>query len=252
MIKKTLLIAALLAMGLVANAQDTQKALTGRWRIHFSNGNYSDMMFFADGTGALLFPGGLLEAYINIKSSPGVKNGVIKFQYTYDIHRKKNPNYGTVAIKLVNDSTFFYSLNASLLAHPDSGNRKLFVYRKVKIDDPDTRLRLPNHHDLIGTWTFYHVKKNPGMSVVFIDKRHVWFKTGDTARQLNYRVDFSKQPIPIEFFADRDTTKILPAYLMFSTLLDGENVLRLELFPKNNRGDHFTMLGRNALFVKKE
>jgi hypothetical protein len=232
--------------------QYSQKTLQGRWRTHFSTGNYSDMMFFTDSTGALLFPSGLLNAYLKIKYNPMVHDGVIKLKYTYDIHRKKNPNYGDAEIKFVNDSTFLYSVRGSLSAHPDTGNRKLLVYRKVKVEDPDSRLRLPNCYDLIGTWTFYHGKKKSGLRVVFIDKSHVWFKTGDTARQLNYRVDFSKQPIPIDFFSDKDTTKILPAFLMFVTVRDGDNVLRLELFPKKNRGDHLTMLGANALFIKEE
>jgi hypothetical protein len=251
MSKKTLLVATVLIMALATNAQrSVYKALAGRWRTRYASGNYCDMNFFSDSTGAMLYPNGLLSAYINIKYDPDIKNGLIKLKYTFDIHRKKNPNYVSAEIKFVNDSTFLYRADGTLPAHADTNNRKLLVYRKIKIEDPGTRLRLPNYYDLIGSWAPYHEKKKSGKRVIFIDKNHVRFKTGDTARELNYRVDFTKQPIPIDFFYYKDTSKALPAFLMFITVLKGEDVLRLELFPKKNRGDHLTLLGDNAVFVR--
>lgn len=68
----------LLITAMAARAQqDNYKRLTGRWRTRYSNGKFYDMQFITDSTGALLFPDGMLSAYINIKYLPTTKPGLI-------------------------------------------------------------------------------------------------------------------------------------------------------------------------------
>jgi hypothetical protein len=228
--------------------QDNYKRLTGRWRTRYSNGKFGDMQFLTDSTGALLFPSGLLCAYINIKYTPNTKPGIIKLKYTIDIHREKHRNFRDAKIKFLNDSTFLYGYRGSLADNADTNNKKVLVFKRVRFEKPGTQLRLPTYHDLIGDWTTYHKSKTT-TRITFIDENRVRFTLGDFIKELNYKVDFTKQPIPIDFYYEGHP-KILPAFLMFTIMMDGKEVLWLETFTRNNRGDHLMKLGQNALFVR--
>jgi hypothetical protein len=248
--KFMLIIFIFLIMAVAARAQqNNHKSLTGRWRRHYSNGKFGDMQFLTDSTGALLFPNGLLGAYINIKYEPGVKNGIIRLKYTIDIHRKSSPNYVDAEIKFVNDSTFLYRVRGSIPDNADTASKKIYVFKKVRLEQPGTQLHLPTYHDLIGDWTTYHKSKTT-THVTFIDENRVRFTLGDSIKELNYKVDFTKQPIPIDFYYEGHP-KILPAFLMFIDVFDGTKGLWIEKFTRDNRGDHLMKLGQNALFIRK-
>ncbi|MDB5124529.1 MAG: hypothetical protein JWP94_2658 [Mucilaginibacter sp.] len=247
--KFTLVIFIFLIITISAHAQqDNYKRLTGRWRAHYSNGKFGDMQFLTDSTGALLFPNGLLIAYINIKYERSVKNGILRLKYTVDIHRKSHPNYVDAEIKFVNDSIFLYRVRGSIPDNADTTSKKIYVFKKIRLEQPEAQLRFPDYRDLIGDWTTYHKAKTT-TRITFIDENRVRFILGDSIKELNYKIDFTKQPIPIDFYYEGHP-KTLPAFLMFIDLFDGTEGLWIEMFTRNNRGDHLMKLGQNALFVR--
>jgi hypothetical protein len=247
MLKRLLIILLLTAMTLVTHAQSrSAKDLLGRWRTIYPGGKFSDLQFITDSTGAFLFATGLLSNYISYRAD--FKKDIIALQYTIDINRKKHRNFADVDVKFLNDSTFLMKFGGSFPEHPDSSTNKLLIYHKLKFIEPGTELRFQTSHDLAGKWSSYHNSKNPN-KVVFTDDGHVVFKINGVERELNYNVDFTKQPIPIDFYSTGNS-KVLQAFLIFDSRIYGEELLWIELYPGNNRGDHFEMLGHNGLFKK--
>jgi|GEM_PF-6202101 len=248
MLKKLIILLLFLVTASVTQAQlRSAKDLLGRWRTTYTSGKVSDIQFLTDSTGAFLSATGIIDGYIEYTAD--FKKDIIKFRLTLDIHRAKHRNYGNVEIKFLNDSTFLVKFGGSFPEKADTNTKKLFIYRKLNGIPAGTELRLPTYHDLIGRWSANSEKSKIDNHIVFIDENHLSVKLGDVTRELNYNVDFTKQPMPIDFY-NQDNNKVLQGFLMFDSRLSGDDCLWIEFFPKNNRGDHFEMLGKNGLFKK--
>ena len=248
MLKKSLTILLFLLTALATQAQRRSlKDLYGRWRATYPGGKSSDLQFLTDSTGAFLSATGVLSSYINY--SADFKKDIIKLRYTIDINRKEHRNYADVDIKFLNDSTYLLKFAGAFPEHPDSSTKKLLIYRKLKSVKPGTELRYPTYHDLIFKWSAYFDNKPTKNKVIFTDESHVTFKVRGIVKEMNYKVDFTKQPIPIDFYL-KEKPKTLQAFLIVESRIYGEELLWIELYPKNNRGDHFQMLGHNGLFKK--
>jgi hypothetical protein len=61
-----------------------------------------------------------------------------------------------------------------------------------------------------------------------------------------YIADVTKQPMTIDFI--NKNNKVIPGFFVFY----GDAGLRIESFPDNNRGTHFTTFGYNVFLKKSE
>lgn len=81
--------------------------------------------------------------------------------------------------------------------------------------------------------------------VRFIDSVHAVFTYTDREQGMNYQINFTQQPTPIDFTAG---SQVLHGYLVFQSY----NYIRLELFaPDKDRPDHFTVFGHNTLLQRQ-
>ena len=69
---------------------------------------------------------------------------------------------------------------------------------------------------------------------------------GDSAYNGTYPIDFTKQPLPVEFTYTASGREA-QAFLMFI----GTDKMRVQWFPNNNRDDHFTNIGYSMWLVRQ-
>ncbi len=224
--------------------QHTEKRLTGRWRSNHNN-HIGDILFLSNDTAAFISPNGLLYGYITYNAD--FKRDMIRLKYTVDIHRKKNPYYMDAEIRFLNDSTFLYKSAGTIPGNADTSTKNLRVYKIVKFEKPGTQLRLPTCNDLKGQWSNFFKGEIKDDHIIFIDDHQVIFKRGIYIKELTYKVDFTKQPVTIDFYYT-DSSQMLQAFLMF----EEENMFRIEFFPKNDRGDHLMVFGHNMMYLKEK
>jgi hypothetical protein len=240
--KKTLFTALLFVVLKAYSQTDITANMTGRWEINRKNYK-ADMLFVNNGKIAFLSTEGMLFGYILYTWE--VKDGVIKLKYTSDIDRKKHKQYQYCEMKFLNDSTMLHSYH-KIPAGADTNTKNVGIYRKLKQPKPNTALRLPNYHDFAGSWVSPFNGEITGIRMIFVDEEHVIFRKDSIDEHLTYKIDFTKQPSPIDFYHPL-IGKTEHAFLQFGTTHN----FRLEWFYGNDRGDHFTALGNNMDYVRE-
>jgi hypothetical protein len=213
----------------------------GRWRTIIKN-DTTDMQFFESGKHAFISTEGVSFGYILYTTE--VKEDIIKLKYTFDVDRKKNRNYAYAEMKFLNDSTLLYAFG-KLPANADTNTKSVKVYRKLRQQKPNTAFRQPNYHDFAGAWIYPFKGEITGRRIVFIDSVNVMFQKNGIEEKATYKVDFTKQPAPIDFYHPT-TGKTEQALIQFWT-----NNFRIEWYHKGNRSDHFSMFGENNGYVRE-
>ena len=231
-------------------AQNLPLKFEGRWRTQLSNGHADDLLFISDSKGAVVTPDNRLCAYFNYRTRTGGK--VINIDFSFDVDREKHPNYQKSEITFLNDSTFichgtFITKFASYLTKNDR------TYTKVKPDTHETDLRPVTYKDLKGRWTGnyfnnddYETKKPADIKLFFVDDDTMIEMHGDSASNVKYKIDFTKQPSPMEFTYTSCSCTV-QALLMFT----GTDKMRIQWFPNHNRGDHFTDIGYSMWLLRE-
>lgn len=240
---KKLFLLFLLLLTFNSYAQDGITAnMTGRWQVNRKN-YIGDMQFLGNGKIAFLSTEGMLFGYILYTVE--IKDGIIKLKYTSDIDRKKNRQYQYSEMKFLNDSTMLYA-HHKLPADADTNTKNVGIYRKLKQQKPNTELRLPDYHDFKDTWVHPFKGEIVGKKIIFIDGENAIFQKDSVDEHITYKVDFTKQPSPIDFYHPQ-TGKTDQALIEFLT----DNSFRIEWYPNNNRGDHFRALGQNNWYMRE-
>jgi hypothetical protein len=240
MIKKILIISLLILTGGITHAQQHAiKELFGRWGTRHANGEYGYMQFLTDSTIVYVTPHGFFRASMNYKYK--MDNDVLILTYSSEINGFKHGSFHAY-IKLLNDSTFLYKIRSSMSADADTNTKKVYVYRKVKIQAPDMVFRFPTFNNLLGKWKGKYEKDG---DFTFLDEHHVIHRQNGIDVPLIYKADFTKQPLMIDFYyADG---KLLQALVS----LENDNKLWIELFPKNNRHTHTVLFNPNTTYTQE-
>jgi hypothetical protein len=220
--------------------QQANYKFEGRFRPQPVN-RACDLLFLTDSTAAFITPGsGLLYSYINYKMA--FKDGIYNFRQTMEIHRKK-PSYDYATINVLNDSTFLFSFSKTPKS-TDTATKGIYTYKKVKFEKLGTQLRLPTYADLIGDWTVWF-RGLTDKHYIFLDEKNVRRIINGTTTWLTYKIDFSKQPITLDFYY-KNSDRMEQAFLTFY----GEKTIQIEFFPDNNRGDHIRFFGENVRLLR--
>jgi len=236
MIKKILLAILVLINSDVLYAQQyTAKDLIGRWE----NTRYktSNVLFLTDSTGAWLAADGF--TYSKMNYSAKVNKDIIELKFTTDPTRK-HPNYVRPYIKFINDSTIIMRVGWAIPKDADTSNKKIAVFKRIK-QLPGTEMRNPTYKDILGVWVGKQKDTTKFQKFTFVDKNIVYIQTSTQGlHKLKYTIDFNQTPAALDIY-DGDRV-IKECFLGFYS----KDIIRLEFFEKDKRGDHFTAFGANA------
>ncbi|HEY9534724.1 MAG TPA: hypothetical protein VIQ77_09320 [Mucilaginibacter sp.] len=245
MIRKIIITLSLIIACIGGQAQTyTAKDLIGRWE--FSRNKKANLIFSSDSTGAWLQQDGFIFnrfKYTSGTQKPGDR--YMEFKFTIE-PKRKHPKYVSGYIKLLNDSVALMRIGWPIGKNADTTYKHGAVLRKIKQPLLSNAPRLPTYKDLLGNWRTYFKKKVMSTGVRFIDSIHVVFTYTDRERAMNYQINFTQQPTPIDF---SDGSGVFHGYLVFESY----NYIRLELFePDNERPDHFTVFGHNTIMQRQK
>lgn len=242
MTKKMLIILILLInAGVVSAQQYTAKDLIGRWQE--ARRKQTNVVFLTDSTGAWIMNDGLIHSKMNYTAK--ADKDIIELKFTTQINAK-NPEYLHPQIKFINDSVFLIRMMWGMPKNADTTNKKVTVFVKVKKEVPGTAMRLPSYKDLLGQWVNIFKKDTTGAKLNFIDTNRVIKKTSASVTLMDYVVDFTKQPVTIDFYIRGQLVR--QSYLIF----ESPNDFRIEDFDPGKRKDHFTAFGRNYMYRREK
>jgi hypothetical protein len=229
----------LINIGAVYAQQYTTKNLLGQWEST-RNKDYN-IVFLTDSTGAFLASDGFI--YNRMNYSTKANKDVIEMKYTIDPTRK-HPRYAHPQIKFLNDSIFLLRMMWGIPKNADTSNKKVAVYKRIK-ELPGTAMRLPNYKDILGVWGSKFKDTTKFQKFTFADKSTVYIQTSTQGiHKLRYTIDFTQQPITLDIY-DGDRV-VKQGFVGFH----GKDIIRVELFEKDKRGDHFTVFGPNAYLYR--
>ncbi|MBC7398399.1 MAG: hypothetical protein H7289_00525 [Mucilaginibacter sp.] len=240
MAKRILIILILLVTtGAIYAQQYTSKNLLGRWES--TRNKASNIVFLTDSTGAFLASDGFI--YNRMNYSAKVNKDIVEFKYTVDPTRK-HPRYAHPQIKFLNDSIFLFRMMWGIPKNADTSNKKVAVYKRIK-ELPGTEMRIPNSKDILGVWGSKFKDTTKFQKFTFADKNTVYIQTSTQGiHKLRYTIDFTQQPITLDIYDGNRVMK--QGFIGFY----GKDVIRVEFFEKDKRGDHFTVFGGNAFLYR--
>lgn len=235
----------LLLIAIITQAQTyTARDLRGRWE--FARNKKANVIFNSDSEGAWLQQDGFIFnrfKYVCGTQKPGDK--YMEFKFTIEPERK-HPKYVSGYVKLLNDSVALIRIGWPIGKGADTTYQHGAVLRKITRPLWKDAPRLPTYKDLLGSWRTYFKKKVITTGVRFIDSVHAVFTYTDREQAMNYQINFTQQPTPIDFSAG---SQVLHGYLVFQSY----NYIRLELFePDKDRPDHFTVFGHNTILQRQQ
>lgn len=236
MIKRILIALLIIVNSAALYAQQySPKDLIGRWEN--TRHKTSNVVFLTDSTGAWLASDGFIYSKMNYSAK--VNKDIIELKFTTDPTRK-HPNYVRPYIKFINDSTIIMRAGWAIPKGADTSNKKVGVYKRIK-QLPGTEMREPTYKDILGVWVSKLKDTTRFQKFTFVDKSIVYIQTSTQGlHKLKYTIDFNQIPAALDIY---DSDKVIKeCFLAFYS----KDIIRLEFFEKDKRGDHFTALGANA------
>jgi len=221
--------------------QYTVKDLIGHWRE--ARHKQANIYFLTDSTGVWVGNDGFLYNKMNYTAK--ANKDIIELSYTIQIDAKK-PKYAHPYIKFLNDSTFLIRFGWSIPNNADTTNKKVAVFVKDKKEIPGAAIKLPTYKDLLGQWVLTFKNEPRESKLNFIDSNRVIKKTATSATLMDYVVDFTKQPITMDFYVGGKL--INQTFWLF----EGPNNALIEFFDPGKRKDHFTTFGKNYLYKREK
>lgn len=245
MVSKIFSIVTLIITATAAHAQTyTAKNLAGRWQ--FVRNKKANVLFTSDSTGAWLQQDGLIFNRFKYTCSiqdPGDK--YMEFRFTVELNRK-HPKHVSGYIKFLDDSTALLRIGWPISKGADTTYKKASVLKRIKQPLLRNAPRLPTYKDLLGKWLTYSKKRGVSSGIRFIDSIHAVHIIGDKQQLVNYKIDFTQQPIPIDFYSG---TQLTQGYIAFYSI----DRIRVELFKQGKpRPDHFRVFGQNIDLTRQK
>ncbi|GAA4086870.1 hypothetical protein [Mucilaginibacter panaciglaebae] len=244
-IRKNLITLSLIIACIGAHAQTyTAKDLIGRWE--FTRNKKANILFTSDSTGAWLQQDGLI--FNRFKYTCGIQgpgDKYMEFRFTVELNRK-HPKHVSGYIKFLDDSIALLRIGWPISKGADTTYKKASVLKRIKQPLWRDAPRLPTYKDLLGKWLTYSKKRGISSGIRFIDSTRAVHIIGDRQQLVNYKIDFTQQPIPVDFYWG---TQLTQGYIVFYSI----DRIRVELFKQGKpRPDHFRVFGQNIQLTRQK